>query len=147
MLSLGSLIVIDLRMLGVAFAGVPATTVSNRLFKPMMVGFVIMFITGITLFYGIPVRTTQSIWFRIKMVLLVIAFINALTFHRYMQKSVNTWDTAPTPPARARMAAAVSLSVWAAIVVCGRFIAYDWFDCNQTGNSALMNTLAGCTAQ
>lgn len=144
MLSLGMLAVIDLRMLGVAFNGVPASKLSDRLFKPMMAGFIVMFITGILLFYAIPVRTTQSIWFRFKMVLLVAAFVNALLFHRYMQKSVNTWDTAPKPPSRARLAAALSLSFWAAIVVCGRFIAYDWYDCGKD-NPGFINAIAGCT--
>lgn len=146
MLSLGMLAVIDLRMLGVAFANVPATKLSDRLFKPMMIGFIVMFITGILLFYAIPVRTAQSIWFRFKMVLLVAAFVNAILFHRYMQKSVSTWDTAPKPPARARWAAGLSLSFWAGIVICGRFIAYDWFDCGKD-NSAFINTLAGCMAE
>ena len=145
MLALGSLVIIDLRLLGVAFTSVPATRIADRLFKPMMLGFAIMFVTGITLYYGIPVRTTQSIWFRIKMVLLVVAFINALMLHRYMQKSAGSWDTSPKPPSRARWAAAMSLTLWAGIVVCGRFIAYDWFDCGKAENSALMNTLAGCT--
>ena len=146
MVSLGSLCIIDLRMLGVAFNNVPATKVSDRLFKPMMIGFVIMFITGVFLFSAIPVRNTQSIWFRIKMILLVAAFINAVLFHRYMQSSVGTWDTAPKPPSRARLAAVLSLSIWAGVVVCGRFIAYDWFDCGKAENSALMNTLIGCPA-
>jgi hypothetical protein len=147
MLSLGMLCVIDLRLLGVAFMNVPASRMAQRLEKPMIAGFIIMFITGILLFYGIPVRTSQSLWFRIKMVLLVAAFINMFTFNRYMEKSVSTWDTAPTPPSRARIAAVLSLTFWAGIVVCGRFIAYDWFDCNQTDNSEFIRTLSGCVAQ
>ncbi|MFL2523505.1 MAG: hypothetical protein ACJ0RB_08900 [Candidatus Azotimanducaceae bacterium] len=46
----------------------------------MMIGFGLMVISGLLLYYAIPVRTTQSLWFRIKVVLLILAAINAFTF-------------------------------------------------------------------
>jgi uncharacterized membrane protein len=144
MLSLGALCIIDLRMLGWAFKDVPASKLSARLATPMTIGFIIMFITGIILFTAIPVRNTQSIWFRIKMILLVVAAINAFLFHRHMSESVGSWDTAPVPPKRTRVGAAISLTVWALVVLCGRFIAYDWYDCGKAENSAFMNWAAGC---
>lgn len=146
MLSLGMLFVIDLRMLGFWLANVPASTVSNRLFKPMMIGFFIMVITGILLFTAIPVRYSQSLWFRIKLILLFAAFINAWLFHRHMANSITTWDLDPKPPTRTRVAAALSLTLWIGVVICGRLIAYDWFDCGKAENSKLMNWLIGCTA-
>ena len=81
-LCLGMLFVIDLRMLGYAFRDVSASSIANRLNIPMLLGFIIMFITGILLFYAVPIRTSQSIWFRFKMVLLVAAAINAFIFHK-----------------------------------------------------------------
>ena len=81
MISLGMLFLIDLRMLGWAFPDVPASKIADRLNIPMMVGFTVMFITGILLFYAVPVRSVQSVWFRIKMVLLVGCAINAYLFH------------------------------------------------------------------
>lgn len=144
MVSLGALAIIDLRMLGLCFNSVPASRVAARMAKPMLIGFTVMFVTGILLYGSVPVRTTQSIWFRIKVLLLVAAAINAWLFHRYMSASAESWDSAPRPPLRARMAAGISLGLWACIVTAGRFIAYDWFDCGQEGNSALMNWAAGC---
>ena len=44
--SLGMLFLIDLRMLGYALPGVPATQLAQRLNVPMLIGFVVMFITG-----------------------------------------------------------------------------------------------------
>ena len=73
MIFLGMLCVIDLRMLGAIFPNVPASKIAERLDKPMIIGFVVMLITGFLLFYAIPVRSTQSIWFRIKVVLLILA--------------------------------------------------------------------------
>ena len=61
MLFLGMLVVIDLRMLGVVFRNIPASQIAARLNTPMIIGFVVMVISGLLLYYAIPVRTTQSI--------------------------------------------------------------------------------------
>ncbi|HEX4971505.1 MAG TPA: DUF6644 family protein, partial [Steroidobacteraceae bacterium] len=112
-ISLGMLIVIDLRMLGAWLKDVPASKIAQRLDRPMLIGFSIMVVTGVLLYVGIPIRTTQSLWFRIKVILLVAAFINAWLFRRHMLASVGTWDAAPVPPRRTRVAAALSLTLWA----------------------------------
>ena len=131
MVFLGMLFVIDLRMLGAIFPNVPASTIAQRLDKPMMIGFVVMLITGFLLYYAIPVRTTQSLWFRIKVVLLIAAGINAFLFRAKMQASSASWDLDPVPPKRIRIGAALSLALWAGVVITGRTIAYDWFDCHK----------------
>ena len=101
---LGTIFVVDLRMLGLAFANVPATKIAERLDKPMLIGFAIMFITGILLFSAIPVRTTQSLWFRIKVILLIAAAINAWLFRGYLLASKSSWDLEAVAPRRARIA-------------------------------------------
>jgi hypothetical protein len=143
MIFFGMLCVIDLRMLGVSMVKIPASTIAERLDLPMMIGFAIMIVTGLLLFYAIPVRSTQSLWFRIKMVLLIAAGINAILFRRRMQASVGSWNTDPKPPKHIRIGAALSLSFWSGVIITGRCIAYDWVDCYQD-NSDLINTLAGC---
>ena len=143
MVSLGMLFFIDLRMLGYALPEVPASKIAERLNVPMLVGFSAMFITGILLFYAVPVRSSQSVWFRIKMVLLVVCAVNAFLFHKRLNESVSTWDTEARAPRNIRLGAALSLGFWSIIVMCGRFIAYDWFDC-QYDQTALVEFLAGC---
>ncbi len=143
MLSLGMLFLIDLRMLGLALPNVPARSVAQRLNVPMLVGFTVMIITGLLLFYAIPVRTSQSLWFRIKLVLLVCAALNAFAFHRRMKTAPAGWDLARRAPPGLRLGAVLSLVFWALIVLCGRFIAYDWFDCSGEP-SPFIATLAGC---
>lgn len=143
MLSLGMLFLIDLRMLGLAFTRVPARELARRLNLPMLLGFAIMIVTGALLFYAIPVRTSQSVWFRIKVVLLAAAAINAWLFHRRLQRAAPGWDHAARAPAPLRWGAGLSLVFWAFIVICGRLIAYDWFDCSgQPG--PFISTVAGC---
>ena len=143
MISLGILFLIDLRMLGLALPDVPATTIARRLNLPMLVGFGLMIVTGLLLFYAIPVRTTQSLWFRIKLVLLAAAAVNAWLFHRRMQAAAPGWDSATRAPRRLQVGAALSLCFWALIVLCGRFIAYDWFDCVAEPHPFIA-VLAGC---
>jgi hypothetical protein len=142
-LFLGMLFVIDLRMLGLAFVDVPAATIAARLNTPMMVGFTVMMITGALLYYAIPIRTTQSIWFRIKVVLLVAAAVNAFLFRARMASSVGRWNTDAVPPRRIRIGAGVSLGLWAGVVITGRTIAYDWYDCHRE-LSRFTLWLAGC---
>ena len=149
MVSLGMLFLIDLRMLGFALPGVPATRVAERLAWPMAIGFTVMFATGLLLYFAIPVRTSQSLWFRIKVVLLVVAAVNAWLFHRRMKEAEGDWDTQPRAPLRLRVGAATSILVWILIVICGRLIAYDWFDCAKNPPEyigSFFGTLSGCLA-
>jgi hypothetical protein len=59
---------------------------------------------------------------------LLMAGVNVAIFQRTASRSMTQWDFDRRPPIRARVAGGVSLALWAAIVVCGRMIAYNWFD-------------------
>jgi hypothetical protein len=96
------------------------------------------------LFYAIPVRSYHSIWFRMKAVALVLAGLNAFVFHRTIDRRLEEWDTDPVPPPAARLAGARSLVLWTIIVVAGRMIAYNWFDCDKQPQRQIVNALAGC---
>ena len=143
-LFVGTLVIVDLRLLGVVFRRVPVSEVNARTLPWTVTGFVVMVVTGLLLFYAIPVRTYQSIWFRAKVVLLVVAGINAWLLHRRVSRDRASWDRAAVPPKAARVSAAVSLSVWAGVIVMGRMIAYNWFDCDHQPQSDFVNWAAGC---
>ena len=132
MVFLGMLFIIDLRMLGFAFTGVPASTVAERLDLPMKIGMAVMITTGFLLYFAIPVRSTQSIWFRMKVVLMIGAIVNALIFRKRMLAARDSsWDNDAKLPRNLRLGAGISLGLWSAIVITGRTIAYDWYDCFQ----------------
>jgi len=44
-----------------------------------------------------------------------------------------------------KFAGAASLVLWAAIIVAGRMIAYDWFDCDKP-QARIVALAAGCSA-
>jgi hypothetical protein len=129
-LFLGLTVMLDLRLLGVTMVRTPASEVVARLVPWTIVGFAVMVVTGALLFYAIPVKTYLNIFFRIKVAFLVLAGVNVAVFERSISRSMDQWDMDPVPPFRARLAAGVSLVLWAGIVVAGRMIAYNWFDKN-----------------
>jgi hypothetical protein len=70
--------------------------------------------------------TTGTCFFLVKLVLLVLAGFNAVAFHLKTYRRAGRWDEDPHITAKARLAGAVSLLLWYAIIVSGRFIAYNW---------------------
>ena len=141
---LGMAVMLDLRLLGLTLRSVPVSEVADRLFPWMVFGFIIMMITGAMLFYAIPVRSYQSVFFRFKLILLVLAGLNAWRYHATIHKTVAKWQNDPVAPKRARFAGAASLVLWAGIVIAGRMIAYNWFDCDRQPQPAVVNWAAGC---
>jgi len=125
---LGLTVMLDLRLLGVTMVRAPASEVAGRLLPWTIAGFAVMVTTGALLFYAIPVKTYLNIFFRIKVALLVLAGVNVAVFQLTIWRSMDQWDVDPVPPLRARLAAGVSLVLWAGVVVAGRMIAYNWFD-------------------
>jgi len=144
---LGTAVMLDLRLLGLTLVRVPMSEIERRLGPWMVVGFVVMVITGVLLFYAIPVRSYQSIFFRAKVVTLALAGLNAFVFHSTIDRRIAEWDRDPVPPRAARRAGARSLVLWAIIVVAGRMIAYNWFDCDKQPQRPIVNALAGCAVR
>jgi hypothetical protein len=143
-LFVGTAAMLDLRLLGLAMRRVPVSEVSGRLLPWTRVGFAIMVATGLLLFFATPVRNYQNVFFRIKVILLALAGLNVWLFHSRVHRRVAEWDLDPVTPRAARVAAIVSLVAWSGVVVCGRLIAYNWFDCDIQPQSAFINWAAGC---
>jgi hypothetical protein len=135
---------LDLRLLGYAFTRVPMTQLQKRFSPWIVASFVVMVVTGALLFYAIPVRSYQNIFFRIKIVMLAFAGLNAFVFHANVDRRIAVWDLSTVPPPAARRAGAASLVLWTVIIVCGRMIAYNWFDCDKQPQPQIVNTLTGC---
>jgi len=142
-LFVGMTIFLDLRLTGLALRQIPVVDVVSRLRPWMFAGFFVMVVSGVLLFYAIPVRSYQNIFFRTKVILLILAGLNALRFETGIFRSVEQWGRDERPPRRARFAGTASLILWAGVIVTGRMIAYNWFDCDKP-QPPLVNVLAGC---
>lgn len=124
----GLIIMMDLRLLGFAFRRMPLSQVQRQLFPWQMATMVLSAATGATLLYSKPLLYYGKAFFWIKMALMLFAGLNALAFHYGTYKSVAVWDTNSRPPVGARLAGALSVALWAGVIVFGRFTAYNWLD-------------------
>lgn len=131
MLFAGTIFMVDLRLLGLAFKKTPVSTLSDKVLPLTVFGFAVMVLTGTALFFAKPLLYYHNLWFRLKMVFLAVAAINILIFHFRVQRDRAAWDRSEKPPAKARISAAISLASWLLVIMFGRFIAYDWFDCGK----------------
>jgi hypothetical protein len=142
----GSVVMFDLRLLGWIMPKVPASEVVGRLLPVTKVAFAIMVVTGTLLFFAIPLRSYQNIFFRSKMLLLLLAGLNVWLFHARVYPRVVTSDVGGMPPRAAKVAGALSLTLWICIVFSGRMIAYNWFDCDRQPQPEIINFLTSCDA-
>ena len=121
----GLVIVMDLRLVGLAFTDAPRAQIQRRLFPWQMAGFVPSMATGLLLFCIDPLRYDRNGFFLIKLGLLALAGLNAVVFHLKTYQRAQ-WDEDPQITANARLAGVVSLLLWSAIIVSGRLIANNW---------------------
>src|SRR5207247_5186156 len=77
-LSVGVLCWFDLRLLGLVLRDEPVGKVWSQVVPVALIGFVLMFVTGLFLFWAEARTAYHSVHFWIKIVLLVIVGINAL---------------------------------------------------------------------
>jgi hypothetical protein len=143
MLFAGTIMVVDLRLLGVTFRKTKVSVVSDTILPLTVFGFLFVVITGMALFFAKPLFYYHNIWFRLKMVMLAIALINILVFHSRVQATQGSWDADEKPPRAARIAAAGSLIAWLLVITFGRFIPYDWYECGKP-QSSFINTVEEC---
>ncbi|HTC36558.1 MAG TPA: DUF6644 family protein [Bryobacteraceae bacterium] len=120
----GTIMLVDLRLLGVALRREPVAAVVGRIVPWTLRGFALMFVTGTLLFSSEAVKLYHSPAFRIKLGLLALAGLNALIFHLTIYRDVANWDQQAPAPLRARVAGLLSLAFWIAIIAAGRAIAY-----------------------
>jgi uncharacterized protein DUF6644 len=127
-LFLGLTVMLDLRLLGAIMPAIPVSQLIRRFMPWMIAGFVVVMASGALLFYADPVKTYSNIFFRLKLLFVLAAGLNAAVFHIMASRTLPQWDLDSKPPIRARLAGGLSLALWAVIVICGRLMAYDWFD-------------------
>jgi hypothetical protein len=122
----GMIAVVDLRLLGIASMDRPVTEVLRQALPWTWVAFGIAVLTGVLMFTGQAVKYYNNYALRMKLLLLLVAGINMLVFQLITYRGVAKWDKAGVPLS-ARLAGAISLACWIAIVAYGRWTAYYMF--------------------
>lgn len=143
----GTLIFVDLRLTGKVFGDLSIAEMNKKILPLTIIGFCLMSLTGLLLFYAIPIRNYQNIFFRIKIFLILIAGLNALFFHKRMSKEAKNWDKDSLVPTTMKVSAVASLFVWSLVIISGRLIAYNWFDCDRQPQTEWINFLTSCVVE
>jgi hypothetical protein len=120
---IGSVAMMDLRLLGVGQKDRPVSEVIASSLPWAWSAFAVAFIAGSLMFCSKASSYYENVPFRIKAVCLVLAALNMLVFHLFTARGMASWDHG-RPPLGARLAAAFSLTLWVVIVATGRWIGF-----------------------
>ena len=119
----GTLLMADLRLLGWAMQTYRFSEVWYRFLPWKRLGFLVVSATGLLLAWAEPIALWSSPSFWIKMALFAGVGVHAMVFREPVYRYPEKLDAAI--PRRAKTAAAISLAIWAGLILSGRFIAFD----------------------
>ena len=123
----GTIIMMDLRLLGVGHMQTAFSQVQRRLFPWQIAGMVFAAATGLAIVFADPMKYYANIIFWTKMLTMGLAGLNALAFHFITEYTLVDWDVKVAPPFGAKLAGGLSIVMWANVIVAGRLIPYNWF--------------------
>jgi len=124
-LLVGLLVVIDLRVLGLA-PGMPIASL-RAFMKVVWIGFWANFASGVLLFCISPEKFYYSTMFRFKMSFIVVGLVLGAVLQRSLLRVGDEYATTLNPSTRHRLVAFLSLACWAAAITSGRWLAYTTF--------------------
>jgi hypothetical protein len=124
-LVIGSIAVVDLRLLGLASTKRPFTELARAFLPWTWSAFAVAVVAGSLLFISQAAAYFVNTVFWIKMCVLMLAGINMLIFELIIVRGVEKWNLAAAPPAAARLAGGISLVCWALIVAFGRWTGFS----------------------
>jgi hypothetical protein len=116
-LSIGTIAVLDFRLLGLGLMRHPASELAKDLAPWTLFGLAIMLLSGPAMFSSDPGMYYLNGAFQIKMVALLVAIVFNYTIHR----KVAAQDASS---GGAKLVACISLALWMSIILCGIFIGF-----------------------
>ena len=124
-LVVGSILMVDLRLLGVAARRYAASRVNRELIPWTWGAFCVAAVTGTGMFMTRASAYIENPAFETKLVLLLLAGANMALFQFRTFRDIEGWDNAAVTPVSARVAGAVSLVLWAGVVLAGRWVGHS----------------------
>jgi hypothetical protein len=119
----GSIIVLDLRLLGLTRA-LPVRVLARHVL-PWSFGALLLIVpSGLLMFVAHASDLIGNTAFVVKMSLLFCASTNAALFHAGVFRGAAEWDTGVAVPGVAKLHAVASLLIWIGVLACGRLLAY-----------------------
>ena len=122
-LVLGTVLIADLRLLGVTDSQRAFSRIGRETLPLTWVAFALAVVTGSLMFTTSAHTYFGNAAFQWKALALLAAGLNMLLFQRLTARGIAAWD-AGKPPRAPRIAGVVSLLLWAAVVLLGRWIGF-----------------------
>lgn len=123
-LVVGSILAVDLRLLGVASRNLSVSSVTRGILPLTWCAFAVAVGSGGLLFISNATKYLGNAFFIAKLALIGAAGINMAVFHAVGARSQPQWDNEARPPFAARLAGGLSILLWIAVVACGRWIGF-----------------------
>lgn len=120
----GTILIVDLRLLGVASLQRPFSVVTRDYLRWTWVAFALAAVTGLSMFSANATTFCVNTPFQLKMLTIFLAGMNMAVFHFVGLQSVSRWDSDVRPPMAVRLAGALSITLWICVLVLGRWIGY-----------------------
>jgi hypothetical protein len=119
----GAIVPLDLRLMGF-WPSIRIRTLTRVLTPVAVTGVVLAITAGLLLFSVRAMQYAGTAVFQIKLVLILCAVSNALLARRAVEWEVAQDLVGVAPPLRLRVAGALSIVLWLAVIACGRSIAF-----------------------
>jgi len=119
----GSIAMVDLRLLGIASHNTAVSRLSNEVLPWTWTAWSVAAVFGTLMFMAKAATYAGNLQFQLKFVCMGLAAVNMLAFHFGAYRQVARWD-AGVPPTSAKLAGALSLSLWIGVVFFGRWVGF-----------------------
>ena len=124
-LVVGSVFMIDLRVLGIAGRDQSLLETTGR-FGPWLSGALcVLLATGLLMVAGEPARELLAFSFWFKMFLVAVGTLIAAVFQIALKKNEPQWQESLVKRRSTKWLAVFTLLIWVGIIILGRLIAYD----------------------
>ena len=123
-LVVGTIVVIDLRLLGLASTNRPFQRMASDIFKWTWAAFAVTAVAGALMFTTNAEVYFHNFYFRMKIALLVLAALNVIVFQLTAYRTLPRWNDSPAAPPIGRIVAVVSLALWVTTIFAGRMIGF-----------------------
>ena len=120
----GTVLIMDLRMLGLASVRRPFTRVSADLKGWTWIAFAISAATGLLMFSTNATVYFGNTQFRLKMLTIALSGLNMLVFEWTTGRRVPLWDSDESAPFAGKVAGALSIVLWITVIFLGRWVGF-----------------------
>ena len=111
----GSMVIVDLRVLGLVGRRQDAAQLADRLFPWIWASLALNFLSGFFMYAGSAVSYYGNSVFYDKMIVILLAIVANII----VQQKVRGWNELPAVPAWAKLIAVVSIGLWIGAIIAG----------------------------